>query len=85
MADMKILFEDSDGIESTYVPDGSEDATMIGAYWHAMGEFLAGERLNMDAYDGLEINGRYVMTDMEDIEDLAAEDALSFDDIYEES
>jgi hypothetical protein len=84
MANMKILFEDSDGVEIVYVEDGSQEASMIGRYWHDMGEFLAGEIPNLDHFDGLEINGRYVMTDLDDIEELAAEDALEFDDIYEE-
>ena len=91
---MKMMFEDGDGIESANVERGSEDASLIGSYWHAVGDFLSSdpddpnypdviERLH--DFDNFEINGRYAMTDEEDLEDLANEGELSFDDIYEDA
>jgi hypothetical protein len=85
MAEMKVLFEDSDGLESTYVPDSSADASVIGSYWHAVGEVLAGERDSLAEFDSVEINGRFLMTDLGDLEDIASEGELNFDDIYEDA
>ena len=93
MARIKMLFEDSDGWEYVDVERGSEEASAIGAYWHAVAAFQSDDiphnshyetaAEELQSFENLEINGRFAMTDLDYIEELANEGEIDFEDIYE--
>lgn len=85
MPSVKILYEDGTDIEHVNIDD-PETLSNLGAYWHQVGNFLAGQPNDLYAYGGMEINGRYVEIREDVLSDWVAEDPdiLVFDEMYDE-
>lgn len=81
MARMRILT--SEGIVDADVSEEGE-ASSLGGYWSAIGRYLnTGDSSRIDAFSGLKVAGKTLLTDLDAIDEEARRGELDFDDIYE--
>ena len=82
MARMRILT--TKGVEDVDLLTPRARST-VGRYWNAVQRFLyTGETDDLEAFRGIRIRGRRLLTDPDEIERLARIGELDVDDIYED-
>jgi hypothetical protein len=62
----------------------ADDASEIGSYWNDIRRYSrTGDESVLDRHEGRVIDGRRLLTDPDDIDYLAGQGELEFEDIYE--